>query len=289
MDYTEFCTRHAESGADVSLCVIPVSPEMASGLGILKMAADGRITEFCEKPDTEERIESLKVDVDAWSWAGATSERPLMASMGIYLFKTEVLTRILKEAPKMDFGRDIIPYSIPRYKVTGFVFTDYWEDIGTIRSFYQANLDLTEPNPRFNFYDQEAPIYSHPRFLPATRILDCCMENSIVSEGCIIRDSNIRNSVVGIRSQIREGTEISCTLLLGADYFEEEATLPIPLGIGRNSFIEGAIIDKNARIGSGVKITNSRGLKDYDGHNYYIREGIVIIPKNTIIEDGTTI
>ena len=246
MDYTQLYSLHTESDADITLCVIPVSPQDASEFGILKMTHDGQITEFCEKPENEELIDSLKVDVDTWSQTGVTHERPLMASMGIYLFKTEVLAKVLKEEPKMDFGRDIIPDAITRYKVKGYIFDGYWEDIGTISSFYQANLDLTTPRPKFNFYDQAAPIYSHPRFLPASRIQQCRMENSIFSEGCVVSGSDIRESVVGIRSQIREDTKIYRTLILGADYYEDTSKQEIPLGIGKGSFIEGAIIDKTS-------------------------------------------
>jgi glucose-1-phosphate adenylyltransferase len=289
MDYQQVYARHVANNADITLCVIPVSPELASGLGILKMGKGGEITEFCEKPNDPAQIDSLKVDVETWKDSGVSYDRPLMASMGIYLFKTGVLSEVLKSGPKMDFGRDIIPYAIPRYKVHGYIFDGYWEDIGTISAFYRANLDLTAHQPKFNFYDQEAPIYSHPRFLPATRIEHCRMENSIISEGCLISGSNIRQSVVGIRSQICEDTEISQTLILGADYFEDVSSQEIPLGIGRGSRIHRAIIDKNARIGSDVQISNSRNLIDFDGRNYFIRDGIVVIPKNSMIENGTII
>jgi glucose-1-phosphate adenylyltransferase len=289
MDYSALFTRHIECDADVSICVLPVDKSEASELGILKMEKGGRITEFCEKPESPELIESLKVDVDAWQKAGVTAERPLMASMGIYLFKTEALVEVLKGEPMMDFGRDIIPYSLSRYGVCGYIFNGYWEDIGTIRAFYRANLDLTVENPKFNFYDPQAPIYSHPRFLPASHIQKCELQSSIVSEGCEIKDSVISDSVIGIRSIIREKTEISQTLMLGADYYEGSEAGRIPLGVGRGSVIQGAIIDKNARIGTDVRIVNNRGLRDFDGEDYFVRDGIVIVPKNAEIEDGTEI
>jgi glucose-1-phosphate adenylyltransferase len=289
MDYSALFKHHVECGADVSLCVLPVDTSEASELGILKMEKSGRISEFCEKPDRPELIESLKVDVDTWGKSGVTAERPLMASMGIYLFKTEALVEVLKGEPMMDFGRDIIPYSLSRYGVCGYIFNGYWEDIGTIRAFYRANLDLTAEDPKFNFYDPQAPIYSHPRFLPASHIQKCELQRSILSEGCEIKDSAISESVIGIRSIIRENTRISQTLMLGADYYEESDTACIPLGVGSGCVVQGAIIDKNARIGSNVRIVNSRGLRDFDGDNYFIRDGIVIAPKNAVIEDGTEI
>jgi glucose-1-phosphate adenylyltransferase len=289
MNYSRLYEYHRATEAQVTLCVIPVSKEEASELGILKMEKSGRISRFCEKPKEPELIESLKVDVDSWKHAGVTEERPLMASMGIYLFNTEVLVRVLEEERKMDFGRDIIPASLPKYRVHGYVFNDYWEDIGTMRAFYHANLDLTASQPRFNFYDHSAPIYSHPRFLPASRILGCHLESTIVSDGCEIADSEIKESVIGIRSMIRRGSRIKRSLILGADYYDEEANPEARLGIGEEVVIEGAIVDKNARIGAGAQISNTSGYRDFDGHGFYVRDGIIIIPKNTVIEEGTVI
>jgi glucose-1-phosphate adenylyltransferase len=289
MDYRQLLRHHKEKNADITLCVYPVTRENAHQLGILRMDNTGRIVEFVEKPQDPEVIERLKVDVRVLASLGVSEDRCLLASMGIYLFNTESLVKVLSEEPKMDFGRDIIPAAIPRYKVYGYVFDSYWEDIGTIEAFYRANLDLTAENPKFSFYAPEAPIYSHPRFLPASRILNCRLTRSIVSEGCEIHSSSIEDSVIGIRSMIREGTEIRRTLVLGADFYDDEPIDPIPLGIGPACRIQGAIIDKNARIGAGVKILNERGLRDHDGENYYVRDGIVIIPKNAKIPDGTVI
>jgi glucose-1-phosphate adenylyltransferase len=273
----------------MTLCVLPVSPDQASGLGILKMERSGQISRFCEKPQEKELVESLKTDVETWRDAGVTEDRCLLASMGIYLFNTEVLVKVLEEEPKMDFGRDIIPNSLPNYKVSGYVFNGYWEDIGTIAAFYEANLGLTVENPQFSFYVPEAPIYSHPRFLPASRIVRCDIRRSILSEGCEVADSRIADSVIGIRSIIRSRAQISRTLMLGADYYEAEMAGSPPLGIGPGCVIEGAILDKNARIGADVQIVNRRKLHDYDGDNYFVRDGIVVIPKNAQIPDGTVI
>jgi glucose-1-phosphate adenylyltransferase len=227
--------------------------------------------------------------VEAWRDVGVTEERCLLASMGIYLFNTETLVKVLQEEPKMDFGRDIIPYALTRYQVFGYVFNGYWEDIGTIAAFYHANLELTVENPKFSFYAPGAPIYSHPRFLPASRLVRCEVRRSIISEGCEIADARISDSVIGIRSVIGGRTQISKTLMLGADYYQDEVGGSPPLGIGPGSVIEGAILDKNARIGADVQIVNRRRVRDYDGDSYYIRDGIVVIPKNAQIPDGTVI
>jgi glucose-1-phosphate adenylyltransferase len=289
MDYRRMLETHIANQADVTLSVLPVSTDQAAGLGILKMERTGQISRFCEKPQEKELVESLKTDVEAWRDSGVTEERCLLASMGIYLFNTEVLVKVLEEEPKMDFGRDTIPYALPLYCVNGYIFNGYWEDIGTIAAFYEANLELTAENPKFSFYAPDAPIYSHPRFLPASRIVRCEIRRSILSEGCEIADSRISDSVIGIRSIIRSRAQISRTLMLGADYYSAEMDGNPPLGIGPGCVIERAILDKNARIGADVQIVNRRKLRDYDGENYFVRDGIVVIPKNAQIPDGTVI
>ena len=289
MNYQHLYKYHCDKDADVTLSVIPVTRSQASDLGILKMRKNLQINEFYEKPDKPEELDSLMVDGPTMAKAGVTEKKPYMASMGIYLFKYNVLEEILSVNMEMDFGRDIIPSCIKEKKVFGYIFDDYWEDIGTIRSFYKANLKLTSLRPRFNFYDQGAPIYSHPRFLPSSRLDKCVIERAIISEGCVLNESVIRNSVIGIRSFIRKGAKVVDTLMMGADSYDNSSSRQIPLGIGEGSVIRGAILDKNARIGSGVTISNKDNLDNYDGDNYYIRDGIVIIPKNAVINDGTEI
>jgi glucose-1-phosphate adenylyltransferase len=289
LDFRKVMEQHQAHKADVTVCVIPVEEEKAGAFGILKMEQDGRITEFFEKPKDPKTIEKLRVDVEKWRSAGVTEDRPLMASMGIYLFKTEVLIQALKDETKLDFGRDVIPSALSRYNVFSSVFTGYWEDIGTIGAFYKANLDLANIRPKFNFYDAEAPIYTHPRFLPGSQVENCRIHQSIISEGCSIRDSKISNSVIGIRSAIRSKTEIVNSLIMGCDFYETNSLNRIPMGIGSRTSIRDAIVDKNARIGNNVHILNARHLRDYDGDNYYIREGIVIIPKSAVVEDNTVI
>jgi glucose-1-phosphate adenylyltransferase len=288
MDFAKLVDQHSARKSDISVCVIPVEEDKAPGFGILKMDRTGRMTEFHEKPKEPKTIDRLKVDVGALKAAGGCPERPLLASMGIYLFHTDILVDVLKDETKLDFGRDIIPAALTKYKVDGYIFNGYWEDIGTIGAFYRANLDLAAPCPKFNFYDSQAPIYTHPRFLPASRMESCRVLNSIISEGCSIREAKITNSVIGIRTVIDRKAEISESLVMGADAYETRST-GVPVGIGAGSRIRDAIIDKNARIGQGVRIENSRGLQNFDGGNYYIRDGIVIIPKNAIVEDGTVI
>jgi glucose-1-phosphate adenylyltransferase len=289
MNYKELYDYHCERDADVTLSVIPVTRPQASGLGILKMRKNLQINEFHEKPEKASELDSLMVDGSTMAKAGVTEKKPFMASMGIYLFKYSVLEDVLAENKEMDFGRDIIPSCIGSKNVFGYIFDDYWEDIGTINAFYKSNLKLAARRPRFNFYDQEAPIYSHPRFLPSSRVEKCDIEQAIISEGCVLHESVIRNSVIGIRSFIRKGAKVVDTLMMGADYYDDHASRQIPLGIGEGSEVRGAILDKNARIGSGVTILNKNNLTYYDGDNYYIRDKIVIIPKNAVIQNGTVI
>ncbi len=288
MDYGKVVEQHLARKADISVCVIPVEEAKASGFGMLKMEKNGRMTEFNEKPKDSKSIDRLKVDTKTWKEFGVSNERPLLASMGIYLFHTDILVEVLKDETKLDFGRDIIPAALANYDVYGYIFNGYWEDIGTIGAFYRANLDLTAECPQFNFYDPQAPIYTHPRFLPASRMENCKVETSIISEGCSIRDAKISNSVIGIRTFVDRQAEICNSLIMGADFYDANS-LSIPVGIGSNSKIQDAIVDKNARIGRNVRIENTRKLRDFDGGNYYIRDGLVIIPKNAVIEDGTVI
>jgi glucose-1-phosphate adenylyltransferase len=289
MDYRRVADLHFRKDADVTICTIPVEESKAADFGILKMDNDGRIRDFYEKPHDPALIESLKVDLDVWKKVGVTAEKPLMASMGIYLFKTDVLVRLLSDETKLDFGGHVIPSALSKSRVFGYVFNGYWEDIGTIRAFYKANLEMASAAPRFNFYDVKAPIYTNPRFLPASRIQRCVVENSIISDGCVIQDSTVRDSILGIRSVLGPKTELNDSLLMGADYYDRDPSESIPIGIGEGSRIEGALIDKNVRIGRNVSIANPDGIQEAEGKNYYIREGIVIVPKNAVLEDDTVI
>ncbi len=288
MDYTNFVERHRERRADVTIAVQPVGPEAATRFGILKSDAEGRITSFHEKPAPEE-LDGLE--------SAAGTEKPYMASMGIYIFRADVLRQVLTSSEAEDFGREVIPDAIEGQRVYAFQFDGYWEDIGTVRAFYEANLALGRPDPPFDFFNMEQPIFTHPRFLPSSITDGCDLEKAVVADGCLIHGSDIRESVVGLRSVIGPEVRIIRSVIMGADFYEtperkaENRALGRPdVGIGRGSSIEGAIVDKNARIGEGVTIRAHEPEGEMvDTENYVIRDGIVVIPKNAVIPDGTVI
>ena len=299
MDYQEFLDRHFESNADVTISVVPCSPEQAEGFGLLKAEGGGRIVEFKEKP-TGEALESMRVDTTNFGLSEEkAAARPYLASMGIYVFNYKKLVELLNQDPDwVDFGREIIPAAIKNYNVQSYLFDGYWEDIGTIRSYYQASLDLASALPKFNFFDVEAPIYTRSRFLPPSKFHNSEASEAMISEGCIIQGAKIRRSIIGLRSRIDTGTIIEDSILMGADYHQTieeikaEYDRGIPHhGIGRNAVVKQAIIDKNARVGDDVKLINERGVQEEVGpdKNYYIRDGIILIPKNAIIPNGTVI
>jgi glucose-1-phosphate adenylyltransferase len=268
--------------------VIPVAEDQTSAFGILKMDNSGRIVHFDEKPPRE-RLPGLASELPG----GGTG---YLASMGIYFFKREVLEQAVANPQLVDFGRHVIPDAVPRQRVQAHVYRGYWEDVGTIQSYFQANLALCDPIPPFDFYDAKRPVYTHPRFLPASKLEGCNIKSALVSEGCILHGAQIDRSVIGIRSRIGAGAVIRNSLLIGADHYETldemHATaargVP-PIGVDSDTVIENAIIDKNARVGRGVRIVNEAGIKNADGDGYFIREGIVIVPKNGVIRNGTVI
>jgi len=284
MDYAAMADYHWENKADITVAVQPVARSDASRFGILKRESDGRISSFAEKPKDAETQNKFISRADA--------ERPFLGSMGIYMFNTQVLIDMLTDFPRHDdFGGDIIPEAIKSRQVFGFDFDGYWEDIGTIRSFYETNLKLTDPNPPFNFYDAKAPIYTHARFLPGSIVEDSQLKDVLIAEGCRIRKAEITHSIVGIRSQIAEGTVIRDSIIMGSDYYDvEKPRGNLPIGIGANCHIESAILDKNVRIGEGVVIRPfPRDYKDMDNKLYSVRDGIVVIAKDTELPSGTKI
>jgi len=288
MDYRQMLRTHRESGADATVAVIPVDEAQTAAFGILKMDGSGRIVHFDEKPPPE-RLSALQSELPGGG-------RGYLASMGIYLFRREVLEHALSNPQLVDFGRNVIPDAVPRSRVQAHVYRGYWEDVGTIRSYFDANLALCEPIPPFDFYDAAHPVYTHPRFLPASKIERCNIHNALISEGCILHGAEIDRAVIGIRSRIGTAVRLRNSLLIGADFYETLAEMRategrgVPaVGIGAESVVENAIIDKNARIGRGVRIVNEAGLQEKDGDGYYIREGIVIVPKNGMVPDGTVI
>jgi glucose-1-phosphate adenylyltransferase len=299
MDYRKFLARHYETNADVTISVLPANPRDAEGFGLLKTTPDGKIIEFKEKPKGDE-LEAMRVDTTSFGLsADEAARRPYLASMGIYVFDYEKLVELLAEdETRFDFGGEVIPAAIKSCNVQAHLFNGYWEDIGTIRAFYDANLDLATPLPKFNFFDTEAPIYSRSRYLPPSKLQGCDIDQTLVSEGCIINGVYARNSIIGLRSRIESGVRIENSIIMGSDFFESIDELRSNLngyypniGIGRNTVIRKAIIDKNVRIGHDVKLVNLRGVENEDCPNgtYYIREGIVIVPKGALIKDGTEI
>ena len=284
MDFSKMAQLHFEKDADVTIAVQPVNKGDAARYGILKRDFTGRITDFAEKPTEPKVLRHMASRLDL--------QKPFLGSMGIYLFKTESLIDMLDKNPMDDFGGHIIPGAINTHKVYGYDFEGYWEDIGTIRSFYDTNLALTGANPPFNFYDPAAPIYSHPRFLPGSTVNNSCMKDTLLAEGCRIDDAEITHSIIGLRSQIRNGVKIKDSILMGNDYYERDWASEgrkIPLEIGCNCNIEGAIIDKNARLGQNVTISTFPRGTDLDGNGWVVRDGIVVIPKGAEILPGTII
>jgi glucose-1-phosphate adenylyltransferase len=299
MDYRLFLKRHRETDADVTVSVIPCAPEAAEEFGLLKTDSDGRIVEFKEKPKGE-ALESMRVETTSFGLsADEARARPFLASMGIYVFKYALLEKLLEQDPNaFDFGRNIIPAAIECCNVQAFLFDGYWEDIGSISAFYDANIDLTSPMPKFNLFDGDAPIFTRSRYLPPSKVQNCEIRNSIISEGCIINSATVTRSIVGLRSRIEMGAQIESSILMGADYYqsiedmrlESKAGMP-RIGVGENTLIRRAIIDKNTRIGANVRLVNEKGIDtlDGDGGNFVIRDRIIIVPKNAVIPDGTVV
>jgi len=281
MNYLDILLHHAATGAEVTVATTPVRAEAAGGFGIMEAGEDGRITRFVEKP-TDPAVQA--------GLPGYPDQLP--ASMGIYVFDRDVLADALAGS-EVDFGKHVIPKLIDTRRVYAYRFEGYWEDIGTIRAFYEANLDLCEPLPQFNFYDASAPIFTHARYLPATKIIKSHVERSVLADGCIINDATIEHSLVGVRSRIQAGATIRDSLIMGQDYYDSPERRPVLgapiMGIGHRAWIERTIVDKNARIGDDVRITPAGKPDFFDGPNFYVRDGIVIIPKNAVIMSGTVI
>jgi glucose-1-phosphate adenylyltransferase len=299
MDYRKFLQRHVETNADVTVSVIPCRPDEAEGFGLLKTDDQGKIIEFKEKPKGD-ALESMRVDTTQFGLTAEESEkRPFLASMGIYVFKYERLIEFLKEdESRVDFGKEIIPAAIEKFNVQAHFFKDYWEDIGTIRAFYEANLDLASPLPKFNFFNTDSPIYTRSRYLPPSKVHNCDIDNSMISEGCILNGVHARNSIIGLRSRIDKGTRIENSIIMGSDFFESieeiqnNVNRAVPhVGIGQNTVIRRAIIDKNTRIGNNVQLVNYNNIETADDPNgcWYIREGIIIVPKTATVVDGTIV
>lgn len=300
MDYRLFVERHRETGADITLSVVPIDHKRASDFGLMKIDDQGRVIDFSEKPKGN-ALKKMQVDTTTLGLdPEAAKELPYIASMGIYVFKKDVLIDLLNKSPEQtDFGKEIIPASAKDHNVQAYLFNGYWEDIGTIEAFYEANLALTlQPQPSFSFYDEKAPIYTRARYLPPTKLLDTHVTESIIGDGCIIKECRINHSVLGVRSRVEAGCVIEDSLLMGADFYEPFAERQsglqkggVPLGIGSDTTIRRAIIDKNARIGRNVKIINKDRVEEAEREKqgFFIRNGIVVVMKNAVIPDETVI
>ena len=281
MDYAELVAAHVARNADITIAAQPVDAHDAPGMGIFRFDGNGHIIAFEEKPRPERLAE--------------IGPPPYTASMGIYVFSRRVLLDALAAGTATDFGREIIPAALGRCRVSAYLFSGYWADVGTIASFYDANIMLTRPGAPFKFYDPHRPIYTHPRFLPGARFGDCAIRDAIVTEGCYLDRCTIEQSVVGIRTHVQPGARITRSVLLGADYFEDGPGHPAgaagrpPLGIGRDVVLDRVIVDKNARIGDGARLINDKGIEEADGEGYVIRNGVVIVTKDGTIAPGTSV
>jgi len=301
MDYSLFVDHHIQSGADVSIGALPVDAAQAEGFGLMHTNEHGRIREFREKPKGEE-LKAMWVDTSRMGLsADEALKRPYLASMGIYVFSRDTLFDLLAKNPTAtDFGKEIIPESLRRGdNLQSYLFDDYWEDIGTIGAFYEANMALTDqPNPAFSFYDEKFPIYTRPRYLPPSKLLDAQVTQSIIGEGSMLKACSIHHCVLGVRSRVEDEVVLQDTLVMGNDFFEsseERAVLRerggTPVGVGRGTTVKRAILDKNVRIGRDVTIVNKDRVEEADRPDlgFYIRNGIVVVVKNATIADGTVI
>lgn len=293
MDYRPMIRKHRESGADVTVAVNTIDRSRAHHFGLLALDEEGLITDFREKPkgDAMNGIEAPETLLLEKFGDRFDPNNTFLASMGVYLFNRSVLERYLRDTDYIDFGKQIIPEAIKNEKCAGQIFPGYWEDIGTIQAFFEAHMGMLREPPVFSFNESHWPIFTRPRFLPNINAINCNLENCRVAEGSTLQGATIRHSVIGLRSHIRSNAVVEDSILMGADYYEHEtqSSCPIPIGVGERCVIKRAIVDKNVRIGNGVTILNSNNVREADHELHHIRDGIVIIPKNTVIPDGTVI
>jgi len=288
MDYRALIDAHQEQRADITIAAQPVDLDTATHMGIFRFDEHGKIIAFEEKPKPR-RLEEIGRSIPAnATFATHSDDQPFMASMGVYVFSRRILLDMLEHETGLDFGRELIPGALGRYTVKPYVYRGFWADVGTIESFYDANIMLCRPNAPFRFYDPHRPIYTHLRHLPGSRLTDCRIHASIVDDGCYLDACEVNESVVGIRTRVQAGAQISRSVLLGADYYED-SQMDVAVGIGRDVVLDRVIIDKNARIGDGAQLVNERGIEHLDGDGYYIRGGIIVVPKGGVIAPGTRV
>ena len=291
MNYAELLDAHEETGADITIAAQPVDAQTATRMGIFCFDAAGDIVSFEEKPGPD-RLKAIGRSLPPQAtFARHTDEQPFMASMGVYVFSRQVMLDLLEREPGHDFGRELIPAALGTYRVRPYLYRGYWADVGTIESFYEANVMLGRAAAPFRFWDPKYPIYTHLRTLPGSRLTDCAVRDSVIVDGCFLDRCQIHEAVVGVRSHIRSGTTIGRSVLLGADFYEEgDPPAGVPkLGIGRDAVLDRVIVDKNARIGDGARLVNERGIEHADGDGYYIRGGIIVVPKGGVIAPGTVV
>ncbi len=294
MNYTDLIEAHVDRQADITIAAQPVTAGDAPGMGIFRFDREGQIVAFEEKPNAARLAEIGRSIPAGATFTGHMPDKPFVASMGIYLFSREVLLDVIARDNTTDFGRGVIPHALDHYRVHAHLFRGYWADVGTVASFYDANIMLTRPDPPFSFYDSRCPIYTHARFLPGSRLADCAVTHGLIADGCSLDRCTIEHSVIGVRTHVAAGTRISRSVLLGADYYESDDLAPARgqgprLGIGRDVLLDRVIVDKNARIGDGVQLTNAAGVQHADGDGYYIRNGIIVVPKDGVIKAGTRV
>ena len=292
MNYANLLHAHLDRKADITIAALPSTPADATSMGIFTFDKSDQIVAFEEKPNAQ-RLAQMKTSLPHGSTSlQTTDDKPFIESMGIYLFTRNVLLELL-EMEGNDFGRQLIPASLNRYRVSAYLYDGYWADVGTVDSYYAANIQLTQPNSAFSFYDPTCPIYTRERHLPPSRMFDTDLRNALVCDGSYLEQSSITDSVVGIRTIVRRGAKIRRSVLLGSDYYDHEVTgaqaRTVPMGIGRDVELDRVIVDKNARIGDGARLVNTTGVQEYDGDGYYIRNGIVIVPKDATIPPGFTL
>lgn len=288
MDFGELIESHIDRDADITIAAQPVTVGEASQMGILRCDSANQIVGFDEKPSPA-RLEVLRSSAPSHPGSsGLGQDRPFLASMGIYVFSRDVLHEVLAHDHAVDFGKEIIPHALGTHKVQAHFFRGFWADVGTVQSFYDVNLMLTRRGAPFNFFHPTRPIYTRPRFLPASRVHQCTIDEAIVAEGCYLDHCEIRESVVGIRTSVHHGAHVTRSVLLGADYYDDRQT-DLPMGVGRGAVLDRVIVDKNARIGEGARLVNDRGIQDADGDGYYIRNGIIMVPKGGVVKPGTVV
>ncbi len=297
MNYNVMLQHMLETGADIVVGTVPVVREDAKGFGVMLVNKRGQITNFHEKPKEDEALNALKLSDDQKKMFNIEDpKKEYLASMGIYVFRRNVLKEILSDVSMIDFGKDIIPEAIKKYKVFSYAFQGYWEDVGTIKAYFEANISFGSKNPPFDFYDENAPIYTHVRYLSPSKVEKATVTSSIIADGCRIENATIKECVIGVRSVVQSGSTLERVVMMGSDYYEDSEDIErlnvkhIPkIGIGKKCTLKNVIIDKNVRIGNDVVITNKKKIQHQDSEFYCIRDGIVIIPKNTIVKSGTII